>query len=80
MSGNAYPNNELINLIKLADEEITEASLHLGQMYSTRRVVEKNYEQAVSWYQKAADQGSATAYFNLGSNYLLMSFKSFFII
>ena len=33
--------------------------------------VTKDYEEAVKWYRKAAEQGNAIAQYNLGQNYRL---------
>ena len=38
-------------------------------MYYNGQGVPQNYEQAVQWFQKAADQGEAIAQFNLGLMY-----------
>ncbi len=38
-------------------------------MYSNGRGVAKDDAEAVNWYRKAADQGLATAQFNLGLKY-----------
>jgi len=38
-------------------------------MYASGIGVEKNYAEAVGWFQKAADQGVAKAQFNLGLMY-----------
>ena len=35
-------------------------------MYSKGRGVKQNYKTALKWYRKAADQGNATAQYNLG--------------
>jgi TPR repeat protein len=38
-------------------------------MYARGEGVSKDNAEAVKWYQKAADQGSATAQYSLGSAY-----------
>ena len=38
-------------------------------MYANERGVPQNDAQAVAWYRKAADQGLATAQYNLGTMY-----------
>ena len=42
------------------------AQYNLGVMYYEGRGVAQNYQQALSWYQKAANQGVAGAQYNLG--------------
>ena len=38
-------------------------------MYQYGRGVAQDAKQAVSWYRKAAEQGNATAQYNLGAMY-----------
>ena len=38
-------------------------------MYDEGKGVDKNHKEAVKWYKKAAEQGDATAQYNLGVNY-----------
>jgi len=38
-------------------------------MYDNGQGVEQDFKEAVKWYQKAADQGAATAQNNLGVMY-----------
>ena len=38
----------------------------LGQAYYNGQGVPQDYEQAVAWYRKAAEQGDADAQFSLG--------------
>lgn len=45
------------------------AQFKLGIMYHNGDVVTQDYEEAVKWYQKAAEQGIADAQCNLGSMY-----------
>ena len=47
---------------------MTEPQHSLGCMYETGRGVEQN-EEAVKWFQKAAEQGNATAQYILGVAY-----------
>ena len=42
---------------------------NLGVMYASGRGVAQDYNQAVSWYRKTADQGLAPAQYNLGVMY-----------
>ena len=46
-----------------------EAQTYIGVMYAKGQWIEKNYKQAVWWYQKAAEQDYAVAQFNLGVRY-----------
>ena len=41
----------------------------LGECYYNGSCGEKNYEEAVKWYRKAAEQGDADAQKNLGDCY-----------
>jgi TPR repeat protein len=41
----------------------------LGFMYATGRGVPQNFERAVDWYRRAADQGDPTAQYLLGLMY-----------
>lgn len=45
------------------------AQYFVGQMYRKGDGVEKNSEQALSWYRKAAEQGNRPALYNLGWMY-----------
>ncbi|QLB40550.1 tetratricopeptide repeat protein [Mannheimia pernigra] len=62
-------NDQVANLIRLAEQGISEAQYNLGQMYRRGEGVAKNDKQAVYWYQKAAEQGNTDAQYNLGSMY-----------
>ena len=42
------------------------AQFNLGYMYAKGQGVEKDFKEAVKWFQKAADQGYAHAQDNLG--------------
>lgn len=77
---NAEPNCEF--QIKEAEEKSIEIIKHcaqtekkyqnyLGTLYRTGDRVEKNYNAAISWYEKAAKNGYAPAMFNLGNMYRL---------
>jgi TPR repeat protein len=41
----------------------------IGEMYHRGRGVDWSYLQAASWYRKAAEQGDATAQYNLALMY-----------
>ena len=41
----------------------------LGCMYATGSGVQKDYKEALSWYQKAAAKGNADALYSLGEAY-----------
>jgi uncharacterized protein len=45
------------------------AQAELGLMYAIGREVPQNYENAVEWYRRAADQGEPTAQYFLGLMY-----------
>jgi hypothetical protein len=57
--GNAYA---LQKLLDAADQGVASAQTNLGFMYKNGYGgVKQNYKQAAAWFQKAADQGDATA-------------------
>ena len=58
-SGIARPLNKVMRM----------RNTNLGRMYANGRGVEQDDEQAVFWYRKAAEQGHASAQFNLGWMY-----------
>ena len=41
--------------------------MNLGLMYSQGKGVAQDYATAASWYRKAAEQGYASAQYNLGA-------------
>jgi TPR repeat protein len=45
------------------------AQKNVANQYYNGKKVEKNYEKAVYWYTKAAEQGNAAAQTNLGMCY-----------
>ena len=45
------------------------AQYDLGGMYYNGQGVAKNYAEAMKWFRKAADQGSANAQYGLGVMY-----------
>lgn len=46
-----------------------EAQCNMGAMYALGQGVPQDYEQAMIWFRKAADQGNAVAQCNLGILY-----------
>ena len=52
-----------------AKEIYTEAQYNLGLAYENGYGVEQDYQKAIEWYQKAAQQGLAKAQSNLGGMY-----------
>ena len=48
---------------------LTDHYNNLGVRYENGKGVLKDDKQAVKWYQKAADQGNASAQYNLGAMY-----------
>jgi TPR repeat protein len=56
-------------LIQKARSGDAEAQLTLGRGHFVGRCVEHNFEQAVFWYRKAAEQGNMSAQFCLGQCY-----------
>lgn len=57
------------NLIAMAEKGNKEAQNDLGFSYGQGLGVDKNYEQAIYWYEKAAAQGSIPALYNIGLFY-----------
>ena len=49
----------LKEIMPLAEQGVTEALFVLGGIYYKGRGVTQDYEQAVKWYTKAAEQGVA---------------------
>ncbi|MCL2252552.1 MAG: sel1 repeat family protein [Treponema sp.] len=60
-------NNNLVNLMKLADIGNSDAQLELGYHY----VFKENFKKAAELFRKAADQDNGMAQFMLGFCYLL---------
>jgi TPR repeat protein len=50
----------------LADKGVAAAQNRLGVMYDMGKGVTRDYEEAMLWFRKAANQGYAAAQFNLG--------------
>lgn len=62
--------NTLEELISFAQKGEPEAQYDLGLNYALgKRGLPQNYAEALKWYRKAADQGLAEAYNNLGRLY-----------
>ena len=53
------------NLQHRAEQGIVEAQYRLGWSYAMGVGVEQDYQQALAWYRKAAEQGPAAAQCNL---------------
>lgn len=63
--------DELHDLIKYAEQGDCEAQNELAARYATGDGVDKSFEKAVFWYEKAASQDSGNAVYNLAFMYLL---------
>lgn len=61
--------SKLESLHRQAEHNDANAQAELGYHYHTGQTVRQDYEQAVSWYRKAADQGQAKAQYHLGVAY-----------
>jgi TPR repeat protein len=48
-----------------ADAGDSKAQFSLGEMYSNGKGVTQNFDEAIKWYRKAADQGDAYAQLKL---------------
>lgn len=57
------------NIKASAEANEPEAQFKLGQLYEFGKGVEQSFENALIWYQKAADSGLAAAQYNLGLLY-----------
>jgi TPR repeat protein len=58
-------------LLKSAERGVAIAQYLLAGRYRYGEGVDKNYELAAKWYEKAANQGNVEAQFSLGSLYYL---------
>lgn len=67
---NPITSSELTNLLAEAEAGDIIAQYNLGLMYSDGNTVDQNYEEAVKWYTKAAEQGFDWAQNNLGYMFL----------
>ena len=53
--------DKMLELRKEANEGNAEAQFELGLMYENGRVVKRDFEKAVEWYTKSAEQGHQIA-------------------
>ena len=60
--------NVLEEVLNMAENDTIYAMFELGRYYDLNKV-NKNYEEAVKWYEKAAEQGYSMAQVNLGNIY-----------
>ena len=64
------PNQELIDILfYLSELNYANAKRNIGLCYYNGVYFEQSYEEAVKWYQLAADKGDAYAQCNLGQIY-----------
>lgn len=56
-------------LTDAANKDHAKAQNELGYLFSSGKSVLLNYEKAVTWYRRSAEQGYSTAQFNLGNQY-----------
>ena len=61
--------SEIDDLISRVEKGDPEAQFELGLVYYNGQNVKQNYEQAVYWFKKAAEQNHANAQHNLGIMY-----------
>lgn len=59
----------MINIDISTQPTDTEEQYRLGLLYATGTGVPQDYDQAVKWYTKSAEQGHPTAQYNLGVMY-----------
>lgn len=62
-------NKAFIMMKKLADQDYAKAQTKIGLMYERGMGVDKNYKQAMEWYEKAVQSGHAGAYARIGFLY-----------
>lgn len=60
---------EFDRLLPLAQQGDGEAQNRIGEMYEFGYGVERNSDQAIEWYRKAAEQSVVGAWHNLGRSY-----------
>ena len=65
----AYSEKEFNINIELADQGDSEACFKVGEMYQFGSGVAQNYEKAIHWYEKSAEQEYAPAQVSLGLMY-----------
>lgn len=63
------PREQVDEYLRKAGEGDVDAQYNLGIIYYHGEGVEKDFEQALSWFQKAAEQGDVDAQYNLGFMY-----------
>lgn len=67
---NVFASFDTASLRQRADSGDAEAQLELGvRFYDGTHGVSQNYEQALHWFRKSADQGCASALNRLGRMY-----------
>ena len=64
----AAKNRDLV-AAKMTPTQIAQAQYALGWAYANGQGVPQDYEKAIAWYRKAAEQGDASAQNNLGVMY-----------
>jgi TPR repeat protein len=68
--------NEVENLIKLAEQGDSGAQYHLGVMYYNGEGVEQDVEQAIALFLKSAEKGDARGQNSIGVMYASGQFGS----
>jgi TPR repeat protein len=61
--------HDMLHRVLRVDPSLIEAQHNLGNMYRNGEGVQQDFKQAVAWYRKAAEQGTAEAQHALGSMY-----------
>ena len=64
-----FNKDDLLSVLKAAEQGNPDAQLTLGQMYAEGHGVAKDEEKAANWYHKAAEQGNARACEYIGDMY-----------
>ena len=62
-------NKHFAGFKKAAEQGDADAQYSLGVAYENGYGVEKNYREAVKWYEESAKQGDADAQYSLGVHY-----------
>ena len=59
MFGQDYSNKSVQELLPLAEKGNAEAQVYLGVTYELGKGVPQDYQLAVKWYRRSAQQGNA---------------------
>jgi TPR repeat protein len=57
---------EALRQFRRCSESLPQCSFYLGRMYEYGQGVSRDYQEAESWYKKAANRGYSTAFYSIG--------------